>query len=77
MSSEMNKEDFDKLSPNDKILVVNGWLEGYQSAILAVKATVVAVGDPAADKMFINNRDVIAMTLEQILSRQIQSMKTV
>lgn len=72
----MNKEDFDKLSPNDRILVINGWLEGYQSAILSVKTTVVAVGDPAADKMFINNRDVIAMTLEQILSRQIQSMRT-
>ena len=73
----MNREDFDKLQPNDRIMVINGWLEGFKSAILTVQSTVVAVGDTAADKTFIHNRDVIVMTLESALNRQLASMKAI
>lgn len=60
----MNKQQFDSLSDNEKIIATEAYKDGYDAAIQNVMYMVQHVGDDTVDKMFIANRDSIVMMLE-------------
>lgn len=69
----MTKEEFNSLNTNDRAFTVEGYIDGFQAAIETVKSTLVRVGDPGVDRMFITNRDLIVTTLNAGLKCLVES----
>jgi hypothetical protein len=69
----MDKKEFDSLNDNDRAFTVEGYIDGFKAAIECAESVIVRVGDPAVDRMFISNRDMIVLTLNASLKRLAES----
>ena len=71
----MKPEEFNALNTNDRAFVVEGYLDGFKAAIECVESIIVRIGEPTIDKLFISNRDMIAATLQQSLTKMNEVVK--
>lgn len=69
----MTPEEFNSLNTNDRAFTVEGYIDGFKAAIETVESTLVRVGDPGVDRMFIANRNMIVTTLNASLKRLVEA----
>lgn len=65
----MTREEFESLTYNEKVLVKEGYLDGYRAALECVSTMIQKVGEPIVDNLFVANRDSIALILKSNLDK--------
>lgn len=63
----MTRQEYEALSPEDKVLVEEAYRDGFNAAVEIVESCVQRIGDSRIDKQFIYNRDSIVDILKRSL----------
>lgn len=65
----MTREEFNSLNTNDRAFTVEGYIDGFKSAIEVAESVIVRVDDSAVDELFVTNKAMIVDALKASLKR--------
>lgn len=60
----MTRDEYENLDYNDRMLVKEGYLDGYKAALECVASIEQKIGDPIVDTLFVSNKDAIVSILK-------------